>query len=97
MIPYSESESYKKTNEKVQKLIQVRTLVKQLVADIPDYQIKAWCRANEKDLAADITLDWIKYKDTLSDPDKKVVVELWKDVLQMTANEVTTRVRNYGK
>lgn len=97
MIPFNESESYKKTNEKVQKLIQVRTLVKQLVANIPDYQIKVWCRTDEKTLAGDIILDWMSYKETLSPPQKELVIELWRDVLQMTTTEVSTLVRNYGK
>jgi len=97
MIPYNESEQYKKTNEKVKKLMQARTLVKQLIASIPDYQIRAWCKAGEKEMAGDITLDWIKHKDTLPPQEKEVVVEFWKDVLQMTTTEVSLLVKNYGK
>lgn len=92
-----ESEQTKRVNEKVQEMLKYRTLVKQLVASIPDYQIRAWCKASQNELAGDIALDWLKYKDTLTVPDKELVVRHWKDVLQMTTNEVSTLVKNYGK
>jgi len=97
MIPFGESEQVKKVNEKVKKMMHTRTLVKQLVASIPDYQIKAWCRVSQEQLAGDITLDWLSYKETLAPPDKELVVSNWKDVLQMTTTEVSTLVKNYGK
>ncbi len=87
----------KKVDMKLKEMMQVRTLVKQLIASIPDYQIRTWCKTNEKDLAGDITLDWMSHKETLTPPEKELVIKNWKDVLQMTTREVTTLVKNYGK
>lgn len=92
-----ESAQAKKTNEKVKKMLQVRALVKQLVATYPDYQIRTWCRASDKELAGDIILDWINHKETLPPPDKELVIENWAEVLSVTTHEVATLVKNYGK
>ena len=87
----------KKVDSKLKEMMQTRTLVKQLIASIPDYQIRAWCKSSQTELAGDITMDWIQYKETLLQPDKELVIKNWKDVLQMTTNEVSMLVKNYGK
>jgi hypothetical protein len=91
------SEAEAKMEVKVKKLTAVRNLVKQLVAKIPDYQIRLWCKANEKELAGDIICDWMSHKDTLPEPEKALVLECWSDVLSMTARDVASLVKNYGK
>ena len=82
---------------KVRKLSAVRSLVKSFVAALPDYQIRLWCKATEKELAGDILLDWNSHKDTLPLLDKTLVIECWTDVLSMTGRDIGALVRNYGK
>ena len=87
----------KKVDEKLAKMMQVRTLVKKLVATWPDYQIRKWCKTNETELAGDVLLDLMSFRDALPLEDKVLVTEHWKDVLSMTTREVATLVLNYGK
>jgi hypothetical protein len=94
---YHESEQEKKVGEKMKKIMHVRSLVKTMVASYPDYQIRAWCKASQPELAGDISMDWIKHKETLALPDQELVLELWKETLQMATNEVSVLVKNYGK
>ena len=95
MRPQSEAELA--MEGKVRKLSAVRSLVKSFVAALPDYQIRLWCKADEKELAGDILLDWMNHKDTLPLPDKTLVLECWTNVLSMTGRDIATLVRNYGK
>jgi len=94
---YNMSEAEKRMNEKVAKMSAVRKLVKVFIAALPDYQIRLWCKSDEKMLAGDIICDWINHKETLPLPDKTLVLECWSDVLSMTAREIATLVHNYGK
>lgn len=93
--PWDDQE--KNVDAKLKKMQKVRDLVKQMVAAYPDYQIRTWCKVNEKELAGDLLLDWNTHKETLSLPDKELAIECWKDVLSMTAREVAVLVTNYGK
>lgn len=95
MRPMSEAEA--KMEVKVRKLSAVRNLVKSFVSALPDYQIRLWCKADEKMLAGDILLDWMNHKDTLPEPEKTLVIECWTDVLSMTGRDISALVRNYGK
>lgn len=97
MFTNTESDQAKRTNLKVKELLAVRTLVKAVVQAIPDYQLRAWCRVTDKDLATDITLDWLKHKEELHVDDKVLVVKNWQEVLLITTREVKTLVTNYGK
>ena len=87
----------KKVDAKLTEMMKLRNLVKALIATYPDYQIRKWCKTEEKELAGDIILDLMSYRDALPIEDKALVTENWKDALSMATREVATLVLNYGK